>query len=370
MKNMQRVIIVGGGFAGLELVKGLANSKKYEVILVEVNNYNFFPPLIYQVSTGFMEPSAISYPFRRILRKKENVRFRLGSLERVVPEENKIILSNGELIYDILVMATGAESNFFGNKNIERYSLPMKTISDALSLRNTILARLDRATRLPNLEDRRRLLSFVIAGAGPTGVELSGIMAEMSSFILKKDYPELKSPVRSLSNVKYDPKVGYLKMGKAVKKRTLSVNTVKSFAQTLKVMHLSKDMVQEDTFATKREAYYVSKNWDECKFREQAESDSVMDDIEALFSVRSISREQLRFVPDEHGGAVAGRLVVLDPDRDTGVVERIDCTRFGSGAYSIPASVEHLQFTSDASFVMAIETAGMFQRLVKHSYWR
>ncbi|HBU76960.1 MAG TPA: FAD-dependent oxidoreductase [Muricauda sp.] len=191
MKNRQRVIIVGGGFAGLELVKGLANSKKYEVILVDVNNYNFFPPLIYQVSTGFMEPSAISYPFRRILRKKENVRFRLGSLERVVPEENKIILSNGELIYDILVMATGAESNFFGNKNIERYSLPMKTISDALSLRNTILARLDRATRLPNLEDRRRLLSFVIAGAGPTGVELSGIMAEMSSFILKKDYPEL-----------------------------------------------------------------------------------------------------------------------------------------------------------------------------------
>ncbi|HAI37154.1 MAG TPA: FAD-dependent oxidoreductase, partial [Maribacter sp.] len=118
MKNRQRVIIVGGGFAGLELVKGLANSKKYEVILVDVNNYNFFPPLIYQVSTGFMEPSAISYPFRRILRKKENVRFRLGSLERVVPEENKIILSNGELIYDILVMATGAESNFFGNKNI------------------------------------------------------------------------------------------------------------------------------------------------------------------------------------------------------------------------------------------------------------
>ncbi len=191
MENKQRLIVVGGGFAGLELIKGLGNSDRYEVILVDLNNYNFFAPLIYQVSTGFMEPSAISYPFRRILREKESVRFRLGSLQRVVPEENKVILSNGELTYDILVMATGAESNFFGNTNIERYSLPMKTISDALSLRNTILARLDRATRLPNREDRKRLLTFVIAGAGPTGVELSGILAEMSTSILKKDYPEL-----------------------------------------------------------------------------------------------------------------------------------------------------------------------------------
>lgn len=191
MKNKQKVVVVGGGFAGLELIKGLGNSNKYEVILVDVNNYNFFPPLIYQVSTGFMEPSAISYPFRRILRDKKSVRFRLGSLERVVPSENKIILSNGELYYDILVMATGAESNFFGNENIQKYSLPMKTISDALSLRNTILARLDRATRLKDIEERKRLLTFVIAGAGPTGVELSGILAEMSSTILKKDYPEL-----------------------------------------------------------------------------------------------------------------------------------------------------------------------------------
>ncbi|UBZ13400.1 NAD(P)/FAD-dependent oxidoreductase [Flagellimonas marinaquae] len=191
MKNKQKVVVVGGGFAGLELIRKLGNSKIYDVVLVDVNNYNFFPPLIYQVSTGFMEPSAISYPFRRILRDKKSVRFRLGSLEKVVPSENKIILSNGELHYDILVMSTGAESNFFGNKNIEKYSLPMKTISDALSLRNTILTRLDRATRLQKAEDRKRLLTFVIAGAGPTGVELSGILAEMSSSILKKDYPEL-----------------------------------------------------------------------------------------------------------------------------------------------------------------------------------
>ncbi len=185
------VIIVGGGFAGLEFVRKLGNSEKYNIILVDANNYNFFPPLIYQVSTGLMEPSAISYPFRKILRHSKNARFRLGSLEKVVPNENKIILNNGELEYDILVMATGTESNYFGNKNIEAYSLPMKTISDALTLRNTILTRLDRATRLTDEVERQKMLTFVIAGAGPTGVELSGVLSEMSASIIKKDYPEL-----------------------------------------------------------------------------------------------------------------------------------------------------------------------------------
>lgn len=191
MEVKRTVVVVGGGFAGLEFVKRLGNSNKYNLVLVDSNNYNFFPPLIYQVSTGFMEPSAISYPFRKILRGKKSVRFRLGALIRVVPSENKIILNNGVLKYDILVMATGAETNFFGNKNIEEKSLPMKTISDAISLRNVILTRLDRATRLSNKEERKKLLTFVVAGAGPTGIELSGILAEMRSFILRKDYPEL-----------------------------------------------------------------------------------------------------------------------------------------------------------------------------------
>ena len=192
MEKIKRVVVVGGGFAGLEFVKRLGNSPEYQTILIDSNNYNFFPPLIYQVSTGFMEPSAISYPFRKILRKLKNVRFRLGSLEKVVPEENKIVLSNGEFEYDILVMATGTESNFFGNQNIKEKSLPMKTISDALSLRNTILTRLDRATRFKTTEERVKYLTFVIAGAGPTGVELSGILAEMKASIIMKDYPELK----------------------------------------------------------------------------------------------------------------------------------------------------------------------------------
>lgn len=192
MKKTKKVIVIGGGFAGLELIKRLGNSADYEIILVDSNNYNFFPPLIYQVSTGFMEPSAISYPFRKILRKYKNARFRLGSLERVVPEEKKVVISNGELYYDILIMATGTETNFFGNKNIEQYSLPMKTISDALSLRNVILTRLDRATRIQNADERKKYLTFVIAGAGPTGVELSGILSEMKKSVILEDYPELQ----------------------------------------------------------------------------------------------------------------------------------------------------------------------------------
>jgi hypothetical protein len=175
--------------------------------------------------------------------------------------------------------------------------------------------------------------------------------------ILKRAKPDLAFPVRSLKNVKYSQKQGYFEIGGQKKNRTLTVTTVKSFAQTLRMMGLSKELVENNDFATKRDAYYQSKNWEEARFDDQVESDAVMDDIEALFSVRGLSREQLRFVPDEHGGAVAGRLVVLDPDRETGEVERIDCTRFGSGAYSIPSTVEHLSFETDAEFILAIETA-------------
>jgi DNA topoisomerase-6 subunit A len=188
--------------------------------------------------------------------------------------------------------------------------------------------------------------------------------------ILKKGKPELAFPIRSLQNVSYAQDKGYFEIGRQKKTRTLTVNTVKSFAQTLRMMGLSKQLVETNDFATKRDAYYQSKNWDEARFDEQTESDAVMDDIEAMCSVRGVSREQLRFIPDEHGGAVAGNLLVLDPDRETGVVERIDCTRFGSGAYSIPSSVEHLSFETDAKFVLAIETGGIFQRLQSHKFWQ
>jgi DNA topoisomerase-6 subunit A len=182
--------------------------------------------------------------------------------------------------------------------------------------------------------------------------------------------PEVLFPVRSLGNVRYDLKRGYFEIGKHTATRTLSVNTAKTFAQTLKMMALSKELVETNDFATKRDAYYQSKNWGDAHFDEQSESDTVMDDIEAMFSIHKVSREQLRYIPDEHGGAVAGELIVHDTDRETGRVEAIDCTRFGSGAYSIPSLVEQMRFETDARFVLCIETGGMFQRLQSHKFWK
>ena len=190
---------------------------------------------------------------------------------------------------------------------------------------------------------------------------------EVLSKILKKKKPSMKFPIRSLSNVKYDPKHGFFELKGQKKERTLTVSTVKTFAQTLRMMSLSKEVIEKNDIATKREAYYVSKNWDAAKFDEQPESDSVMDDIEAMFAV---NREQLGFIPEEKGGEVAGKLIVVDQDSDTKEELKIDCTKFGSGAYSIPISVEHLKFKTSAKFILAIETAGMFQRLVKHNYWK
>ena len=185
--------------------------------------------------------------------------------------------------------------------------------------------------------------------------------------ILQRETPSMKFPVRSLSNVIYRPKKGHFEIKGRKKERTLTVGTVKTFAQTLRMMAFSKELVETDDIATKREAYYVSKNWDDARFNEQPESDTVIDDVEALFGV---NREQLGFIPEEKGGDVAGQLVVIDHDRETGESLRIDCTRFGSGAYSIPISVEQLRFETNAEFILAIETAGMFQRLVKHAFWR
>ncbi len=179
--------------------------------------------------------------------------------------------------------------------------------------------------------------------------------------------PSMKFPLRSLSNVRYNVKQGFLEMKGGRKERTLTVNTVKTFAQTLRMMALSKELIDTDDIATKREAYYVSKNWESARFNEQAESDAVMDDVEAFFS---LNREQLGFIPEEKGGDVAGQLVVVDMDRETGRKLKIDCTKFGSGAYSIPISIEELEFETNADFILVIETAGMFQRLVKHSYWK
>ncbi len=185
--------------------------------------------------------------------------------------------------------------------------------------------------------------------------------------IKRLEKAELTTPVRSLSNVTYNEKDGFFDLKGKIKKRTLTANTVKTFAQTLRVMTLSKSLVETEDIATKREAYYVSKNWSEARFNEQNESDSVMDDLEAMFGV---NREQMGFIADEHGGSVAGELIVVDKDASTGERLEIDCTKFGSGAYSIPSDVEHLEFKTKAKAVIAIETNGMFERLNKHSFWK
>jgi len=184
------------------------------------------------------------------------------------------------------------------------------------------------------------------------------------------DLPDMTMPQRNLQNVRFDPKAGYFEMKGNVKTRTLDVNSVKTFAQTLRLMALAKEMVTKDDFATKREAYYVSKNWGDAKFLEQPESDTVLDDIEAMFSVHEVTRETLRFVPEEHGGSVVGALTVIDRDPETGAPIRSDCAAMGSGAYTIPSSVDHLQLESTAKFVLVIETGGMFQRLNHHRWWR
>lgn len=193
------------------------------------------------------------------------------------------------------------------------------------------------------------------------------LSSDLYKNIMNKNKPQLSMPIRALSNVAYNKEDGYFEIGSDKKTRTLTVNTSKTFAQTLRMLSLSKNLVETDDIATKREAYYVSKNWGDARFLEQPESDMVMDDIEAMFMV---NREQLGFIPEEKGGDVSGKLIVIDTDPETGKEIKIDCTKMGTGAYSIPSVLEHLKFETNAKFILAIETAGMYQRLVKHAYWK
>nr|WP_315175244.1 NAD(P)/FAD-dependent oxidoreductase [uncultured Flavobacterium sp.] len=192
------IVIIGGGFAGINLAKALTNEKGITVTLVDKNNYNFFPPLIYQVATAFLEPSSISYPFRKFFAGKKNLQFRLGELLKVIPNENKVILNNGELDYDQLVFATGAETSYFGMENVRKNAIPMKTLNDAIEMRNTLLKNLEKAAICKDIRKRRKLLTIVVAGGGPTGVEVSGMFAEMRKSILIREYPELET---SASNI-------------------------------------------------------------------------------------------------------------------------------------------------------------------------
>lgn len=187
---VKKVVVVGGGFAGIHFIKRMFGKEYFQVTLVDRNNYHFFPPLLYQVATAFIEPSNISYPFRRMFQEKENVRFHLGTLLRVRPESNTIETSTGTLDYDYLVLAVGTETNYFGMENVRECGLPMKTIDDALNMRNHLLLNMEKAVRTKDPVEKEKLLTVVIAGGGPTGVELAGMLAEMGREIIAKEYPE------------------------------------------------------------------------------------------------------------------------------------------------------------------------------------
>jgi NADH:ubiquinone reductase (H+-translocating) len=192
-RSVKRVVVVGGGFAGVNFVKKLSKDKRFHITLVDKNNYHFFPPLLYQVAAAFIEPSNISYPFRRMFQEKTNLRFHLGSLTKVNPGSNSIETDTGILHYDYLVLAVGTESNFFGIENVQQHALPMKTIDDALNLRNHLLLSMEKAVRTGDSQEREKLLNIVIAGGGPTGVEIAGMLAEMGHNIAAKEYPEIKN---------------------------------------------------------------------------------------------------------------------------------------------------------------------------------
>ena len=190
--DKKRIVIVGGGLGGLELAFNLVDDD-YQVVLIDKNNYHQFPPLIYQVASGGLEPSSISFPFRRLFQGKKDFFFRMAKVESVNTDKKIINTTVGEIDYDYLVMAFGAKTNFFGNKDIEATTLPMKSVSEAMKLRNTILRNLELALTEEDPARKQALMNIVVVGGGASGVEIAGAVAEMKKNIIARDYPDLDS---------------------------------------------------------------------------------------------------------------------------------------------------------------------------------
>ncbi len=188
--NKPRIVIIGGGFAGITLAKKL-KSKKTQVVLIDKHNYHTFQPLLYQVATGGLEAGSIAYPIRKVIQECNDFYFRLTTVKEIDTENQKIISEIGDLSYDYLVIATGSKTNYFGNKEIERNSMSMKTIPQSLNIRSLILENFEQAVLTKDVNDKNSLINFVLVGGGPTGVELAGALAEMKKAILQKDYPDL-----------------------------------------------------------------------------------------------------------------------------------------------------------------------------------
>lgn len=188
--NSPRVVIIGCGFGGLEFAKTLRGANT-QLVLLDKNNYHTFQPLLYQVATSGLEADSIAYPIRKIFHSQKNFHFRWGELQQIVPAENKIITSIGELRYDHLVLAIGSTTNFFDNTGFEKWSMPMKAVTEALNLRSLILQNLERALLTSDATEQAALMTITIVGGGPTGVELAGALCELKKHVLPNDYPEL-----------------------------------------------------------------------------------------------------------------------------------------------------------------------------------
>ena len=192
-----RVVVIGGGFAGLSLLEGLKN-KDVQVVLIDKNNFHQFQPLLYQVATSGLEPDSIAFPYRKQISGYKNVSFRMAEVEAIDTQFQTIQTNKGSLTYDFLIVATGTTTNFFGNKKIEAHSLGMKTIRDSLNIRHQMLQNLEQATITCNDTERDALTNFVIVGGGPAGVEMAGALAEFCKYILPKDYPEYPASIMKI----------------------------------------------------------------------------------------------------------------------------------------------------------------------------
>ncbi|MGK0314620.1 MAG: NADH dehydrogenase [Saprospiraceae bacterium] len=188
--DLPRIVIVGCGFAGLKLVKKI-NTKHYQIVLIDKNNYHTFQPLMYQVASSGLEPDSIVYPIRKVFKGKKHFHFRMAEVQNVDTETKRISTSIGDVDYDYLVVATGATTNFFGLENIEKYGFTMKSLRESLDLRSVVIQNFEKALTLSRIEDRLKYMNFVIVGGGATGVELAGALAELKKNILQKDYPDL-----------------------------------------------------------------------------------------------------------------------------------------------------------------------------------
>lgn len=204
--DKKRVVIVGGGFGGLKLANKLRKSN-YQVVLIDKNNYHQFPPLIYQIASAGIEPSSISFPFRKIFQKRKNFFYRMAEVRSIFPEHKIIQTSIGKVNYDYLVLAAGTTTNFFGNKNVEDEAIPMKNVSEAMGLRNALLDNFERALTCASDRERQELLNIVIVGGGATGVEVAGALSEMKNFVLPKDYPDLPTSLMHIYLIEAGPRL-------------------------------------------------------------------------------------------------------------------------------------------------------------------